>query len=295
MDCLPPEAAQEASRRSAGAESVVKVLGLPLAPLSFLETLDEVERLINQAEPAFFITANTHYAMLSASEPALQAVNAEAAFLVADGMPLVWAARLLGRRLPERVAGADLVPALCARAADRGFRVFLLGAAPGVALEAADRLQARDPALNIVGVEFPRIDELAAEQHEELAERIRESQADLLFAALGQPKGELWLARHYREFGRAVCVQVGASLDFAAGNVCRAPRWMQKTGLEWGHRLYRDPRRLLTRYARNAAFLAATTLRGGIRRALAVVGESSRAWRLSSENGSPEGTEGRMS
>src|SRR6059058_3958127 len=122
----------------------VEVWGLSLAPVTLAQTLDLVDRWIAERTPRYLVTANVHYAMLTAEDPRLAAVNRGAALVVADGMPLVWAAR---GRLPERVAGSDLVPALCGRAAERGHRVFLLGAAPGVADAAADALRALYPGL----------------------------------------------------------------------------------------------------------------------------------------------------
>src|SRR2546423_7144131 len=115
----------------------VPVWGVPFAPLTLTETLDAAERLVRAGTPGYLITANLHYAMLPARDPRLAAVNRGAALIVADGMPLVWASRWRPTRLPERVAGADLVPALCERAARCGFRVFLLGGAEGVAVRAA--------------------------------------------------------------------------------------------------------------------------------------------------------------
>src|SRR4051812_44615649 len=140
----------------------VWVWGLPLAPVTFGQAIDRIEALIKAGVPAYFITANLHYAMLTAGDPRLSPVNRGAAFVLADGMPLVWASRWRPRRLPERVAGSDLVPALCERAARRGYRVFLLGGPPGVAEEAGCQLCARFPGLQVVGVECPPFRELSA-------------------------------------------------------------------------------------------------------------------------------------
>jgi N-acetylglucosaminyldiphosphoundecaprenol N-acetyl-beta-D-mannosaminyltransferase len=237
-----------------GTPEPVWVWGLPLAPLTFGQTLDRVEALVKVGAPAYFITANLHYAMLTAGDSRLPPVNRGAAFVLADGMPLVWASRWRPRRLPERVAGSDLVPALCERAALRGFRVFLLGGPPGVAEEAGQRLCARFPGLQVVGVECPPFRELSAEEQAGLLDRVRAARPDLLFLAFGQPKGELWLAAHYRALGVPACVQIGATLDFIAGRVRRAPRWVQRVGLEWAYRIYREPTRLTLRYARNFLF-----------------------------------------
>lgn len=233
----------------------VWVWGLPLAPLTFQQTLERVDRLIAAGKPNFFITANLQYAQLTAKDQRLPPVNAQAAFLLADGMPLVWASRWRLQRLPERVAGSDLVPALCEQAARKGHRVFLLGGAPGIAEEAARKMCDRFPGLQIVGIEVPPFRELSAEEQAQLVERIRQAKPDLLFVAFGQPKGEVWLAENREALGVPVGVQIGASLDFVAGRVDRAPRWMQRTGLEWLYRLYREPGRLMGRYSQNIWFL----------------------------------------
>jgi N-acetylglucosaminyldiphosphoundecaprenol N-acetyl-beta-D-mannosaminyltransferase len=225
-------------------------------PWTFPQALDEVEKLVRQGKPSFFITANLHYAMLSAQDARLRNVNQEAAFILADGMPLVWASRWKKDRLPERVTGADLVPALCGRAAQKGYRLFLLGGGPGVAQEAAAKLCQRFPGLQVVGTETPPFHELSRQEHEAMVVRVRNARPHLLFAALGQPKGEVWLHANYKALGVPVCAQIGASLDFVAGRVPRAPRVLQKVGLEWVYRLYREPRRLFLRYVRNGLFIS---------------------------------------
>jgi N-acetylglucosaminyldiphosphoundecaprenol N-acetyl-beta-D-mannosaminyltransferase len=263
-DLEPIERAEPSGPEEADDDALerVAVLGLPLARLDHAGTLDQVDRLIQRGRPAFFITANLHYAMLTDRNPRLAEVNRRAAFLVADGMSLVWWSRLGSRPLAERVAGSDLIFWLCRRAAERGYRVFFLGGKPGVAEEAARRLAARYPGLEVAGIEAPELDRLSARQHDALVARIRRAAPDLLFAALGQPKGELWLAENYRRLGVPACVQVGASFDFVAGRVPRAPRWLRRIGLEWVYRVWREPCRLAPRYLRDAAFLVKAMWRG---------------------------------
>jgi N-acetylglucosaminyldiphosphoundecaprenol N-acetyl-beta-D-mannosaminyltransferase len=215
----------------------VRVWGVPFAPITLAQAVAAVSALIRAGRPSFFITAPTHYAMLTESMPDLRAINERAAFIVADGAPLVWASRRLETPLPERVAGSDMIFHLCEEAAREGFRIFLLGGDEGVA-------------------ETP-----TPEEEDALIERIRRARPDLLFVAFGQPKGERWIIRHIDRLGVPVSVQVGASLDFAAGKVRRAPRWMQKTGLEWAFRLSLEPRRLFGRYASNAWFIARMLVR----------------------------------
>jgi N-acetylglucosaminyldiphosphoundecaprenol N-acetyl-beta-D-mannosaminyltransferase len=233
----------------------IDVWGLPLMPYTMADTLDRIDRLITARVPSYFITANLNYAMLCDSRPALRSLNDGAAFLVADGMPLVWATKFRRRKLPERVAGSDLIYAMCERAALRGHRVYLLGAAPGIADEAARRLTDKYPGLQIVGVECPPFRDLTPEELDAQTLRIRSAKPDILIAAFGQPKGEEWVAANGARLGVPVAVQVGASLDFVAGKVKRAPKWMRRTGLEWTFRFLQEPRRLGGRYARNILFL----------------------------------------
>jgi N-acetylglucosaminyldiphosphoundecaprenol N-acetyl-beta-D-mannosaminyltransferase len=244
----------------------VEIWGLPLARIDVRGTVELVDRLIAQGRPSFFITANLHYAMLADRDPRLVGVNRRAAFLVADGMPMVWYSRLLGRPLPQRVTGADLVYLLCQRAASAGHRVFLLGGAQGVAAEAAEVLSRLYPGLQLVGSYSPPFGPWTPEADQATVAAVRRAQPDLLIAALGQPKGELWLDAHIEALGVPVCVQVGASLDFVVGRAQRAPRWLQRTGLEWLYRLLHEPRRLAGRYFHNALFLAKALARDAARR-----------------------------
>jgi N-acetylglucosaminyldiphosphoundecaprenol N-acetyl-beta-D-mannosaminyltransferase len=233
------------------------VWGLPLSPLTAAEAIEAIARRVEAREPSFFITANLNYAMLTARDESLRQLNERAFLMLADGMPLVWASHWAPtlRPLPERVPGSDLIYALSALAASRGYRLFLLGGGPGVAQAAARNLTARDPGLQVVGTESPPFRALSAAENDALVARIQAARPDLLLVAFGQPKGELWLTEHLDSLGVPVAVQVGASLDFAAGLIRRAPRWLQKTGLEWAFRLYLEPRRLCRRYFDNALFL----------------------------------------
>lgn len=252
---------QSLRRKEPDAIDEVAIWGIRLARLTYRQTLDQVDHLIKRAEPAFFITANLNYVMLSDRDSQVRAANDQAAFLLADGMPLVWYSRFRRRSLPERVAGADLIYMLAERASQRGHRVFMLGGGPQVAEEAGSVLRQRYPALQIVGIEAPMTDELSPREHDLLIARIRDARPDLLFVALGQPKGEIWLAENHRALGVPACVQLGASFDFVAGRVARAPRWIQRIGGEWLYRICRQPRRMIPRYFQNALFLVKAILR----------------------------------
>lgn len=234
----------------------VWVWQVPFTPLSMAETIATIGELIELGQPTYFITANTHYVMLTQQNPDVQVINARAAFILADGAPVVWASRFLGSPLPERVAGSDLVFELSAEAAKRGYRLFFVGGAEGVAEQAAARLRELYHGLQVVGTECPSLHELTREEEAALIGRIRAARPHILMVAFGQPKGERWIYQHLEELGVPVSVQVGASLDFAAGRIHRAPRWMRNSGLEWAFRLGLEPRRLFGRYVRNAWFIA---------------------------------------
>ncbi len=233
----------------------VWVWGVPFAPMTLEQTVEAVDALIESRRPSYFITANLHYLMLSNQNPDLAAVNERAAFILADGAPVVWAARKRPTPLPERVAGSDLIFHLCDLSARKGRRLFFLGAPEGVAEEAAEKLRNRYPGIQVVGTECPPFRKPTEAEHDQLLARIRAANPDVLFVAFGQPKGERWIFENLERLGVPVCVQVGASLEFAAGRFARAPRWMQRTGLEWAFRLLQEPRRLFLRYAHNAWFM----------------------------------------
>jgi N-acetylglucosaminyldiphosphoundecaprenol N-acetyl-beta-D-mannosaminyltransferase len=158
-------------------------------------------------------------------------------------MGIIWASRILGQPFPERVTGTDLLPLLAESCVRRGYRLFLLGAAPGVAEATARVLQQRSPGLQITGVYGGSPEDAEAE---EILHLIHAAQPDVLTVAYGAPRQDLWIHQHAQALGTAgvgVAVGVGGAYDFIAGRVARAPRWMQRAGLEWLFRLLRQPRR----------------------------------------------------
>lgn len=245
----------------------VEIWGVPFTRFTLEQTLRYVDELIESGEPGYFITANLNYNMLTSRSSGLDSVNRNARFIVCDGMPMIWWSRVwTDTPLPERVAGSELIYALTNWAAIRGHRVYFLGGAPGIAQSAAERLSDRYPDLNVVGVESPPFRPLTQEEETAMIDRIRASRADIVYVALGQPRGENWIAQHCEKLGAPVCVQIGASFDFVAGGVARAPRWMQQIGLEWCYRMLQEPKRLTARYVSNAAFLMGAIARDLMRR-----------------------------
>jgi N-acetylglucosaminyldiphosphoundecaprenol N-acetyl-beta-D-mannosaminyltransferase len=172
----------------------------------------------------------------------------DAHLVLCDGTPLVWASRLLGNPLLERVAGADLVPLLLRVAAEKGYRIFFLGATEESCTQAVQRLRKLHPSLVIADHYSPPFNKLLEMDHDEIKRRILAAKPDLLFVSFGCPKQEKWIAMHYRSLGVPVSAGVGATIDFLAGTVKRAPVWMQRSGTEWIYRLAQEPRRLFKRY-----------------------------------------------
>lgn len=234
----------------------VSVWGVPFAPMTRPEAVEAVADLIRGGGPSFFITANTHYVMLANKTPELREVSDRAAFILADGHPLVWASRLLRTPLPERVAGSDMIYDLAKQASVLGHRLYLHGGAEGVAKEVATRLTERYSGLQVVGTECPPFRDLSAEEIEDQFARIRAARPDLLMVAASMPRGEVWISEHLERLGVPVMVNVGAAFDFVSGRIPRAPRAFQRCGMEWAYRLALEPGRLAPRYASNAAFLA---------------------------------------
>lgn len=259
---LPPQAAPTSAPATrpvlapAAAELPVAILGVPFDPVTIEGALDRIDAMIATRRPHAVVTANVDFLVQAHRDVELRRILLEADLVLCDGTPVVWASRWLGNAVPERVAGSDLAPALISRAAARGHRVFLLGAAEGVAAEAAARLQAAHPGLHLVGHYSPPFSDLLAMNHEEIAQRVRAARPDILLVSFGCPKQEKWIAMHHRTLGVPVVIGVGATIDFLAGRVRRAPTWMRRSGTEWLYRLLQEPRRLYKRYATDfVAFL----------------------------------------
>lgn len=214
------------------------------------EALLQIDHLIAARRGGYIVTPNIDHVVLAHQRPELRSVYAEAALSLADGQPLVWLARLLGQPVPARVSGSDLLSPLMQLAADRHYPVFFFGASPDASGEAARRLQARHHGLEIAGRDCRMWspDDPTPPEDSPVVRRIQQSGARLVVLAMGAPKQEIWMHRHRAVLGHAVAIGLGASLDFAAGHVRRAPAWMSNAGLEWSYRLAQEPARLAHRY-----------------------------------------------
>jgi N-acetylglucosaminyldiphosphoundecaprenol N-acetyl-beta-D-mannosaminyltransferase len=227
--------------------------------VAYEEALDQLVELAEAPSgAAHVVTPNAQHVVLLERDPYLRKIHSEATLVVPDGISLVYAARLLGKPLKERVTGVDLFQGLCGRAAERGLGVFLLGGRRGAAEEAAARLKSNYPKLNVVGTCCPP---WGFHLHEEglnaVARAISEARPQILFVALGAPKQEYWIYEHAASLGVPLSIGIGGSFEMVSGMMRRAPRWMQAAGLEWLFRLALEPRRMWRRYLiGNAQFLS---------------------------------------
>jgi N-acetylglucosaminyldiphosphoundecaprenol N-acetyl-beta-D-mannosaminyltransferase len=217
-----------------------ELFGTQVHALNMSAALAWIRTRIAARDPAYIVTLNGALLVQAARDPALRVLVNDAGLVTADGVSVILAARILGVDLTERVAGIDLVTALCEQAAAQGHRLFLLGGEPGVAEATARALRRRHPALSIVGTRhgFFRSEDDAA-----VCGQVRGARPDVLLVALGAPRQEQWMRRWCREMEVPVSIGVGGSFDVLAGRTRRAPDWMQSAGLEWLYRALREPRR----------------------------------------------------
>ncbi|MGH2807863.1 MAG: WecB/TagA/CpsF family glycosyltransferase [Actinomycetota bacterium] len=221
----------------------IGILGVPVAQLTAEEALDEIERLFGRETPAFIAHTNAHGLNLAYKDPEFREVLRRADLCLNDGKGVMLAARIHGERFPVDLNGNYFGDLLLHRAAERNWRVFFLGAAPGVAQNAAGQLMNEIHGLDIVGTHdgYFKSDEVAIDA-------IKSANTELLFVGMGNPIQEKWLDRCLDRTGARVGIGVGAFYDFVTGTVPRAPQWMNRYGLEWVHRLAQEPKRMWRRY-----------------------------------------------
>ena len=234
----------------------VELFGVQIDPLRMDEAVGQVLAWSrgDGGSCRFVVTPNVDHVVMLQHHEGLQAAYREAGLVLVDGAPVLWSARLLRRRVPERVAGSDLVPALFDAVSDQEpIRIFLLGAGPGVGERAAANIRRRWPAVEVVGTYSPPLGfEKSDAENEAILSRIAQAAPDVLVVGLGAPKQELWVHRHKGKIAAKVALCVGATIDFLAGEKSRAPKWMQWVGLEWLYRVGTEPKRLAARYAKDA-------------------------------------------
>lgn len=214
------------------------ILDCPVDPLTMDAAMGRIVAFVAEGSPHQVVTVNPEFIMRARADAAFRAVLRRADLATADGAGLLLAARILGFRLPQRVTGIDLIRRIAAEAAARGWRVFMLGAGPGIALRAAIALRRANPTLQVAGTLEGSPDD---ERFEEARWHIEAARPHALFVAFGAPAQDLWIGRHQPVLRVPLAMGVGGAFDFLAGDKRRAPLWAQRAGLEWAYRLWREP------------------------------------------------------
>jgi N-acetylglucosaminyldiphosphoundecaprenol N-acetyl-beta-D-mannosaminyltransferase len=216
--------------------------------IDFEGAIAQILQRVETRGGGFVVTPNVDHVCLAETDAALCAAYADAFLSLADGMPLVWIAKILGLPIREKISGSDLVEPLLERGARRDLRVYFLGASERVNEKAKAILERTYPGLLVVGYDSPMIDLKKLDDQAAVIARVKAADPQLLLVALGCPKQELWMHRFTPALDGIVALGIGATLDFIAGEVQRAPRWMSGIGLEWTYRLFQEPKRLAHRY-----------------------------------------------
>jgi len=227
----------------------IRLLGIDIDNIDMEETINRIEDLIKKKKPSLVVTPNVHHINILQKDNEFRKIYKHASIVIPDGIPLLWLSRILGAPLKERVAGSDLLPLFSKIAAEKKYKLFFLGAAPGIAKKAAESLIQKNPGLTITGTYSPYFGfENNEKENKKIVCMIKKCNPDVLFVCLGPPKQEKWSWKYMNKINVPVVICAGAAFDFIALKMKRAPKWMQNCGLEWLHRLFQEPRRLWKRY-----------------------------------------------
>lgn len=227
----------------------MKFLNTYIDNVTMEEAVDRIDKLVQSKKPSYVVTPNVDHIVKIENDREFAQIYEEADLILTDGKPLLWIAKRLGTPIKEKVSGSDLFPRVCEMAAQKGYKMYLLGAAEGVAAKAAENLKAKYPGLQIAGTYSPSFGfEQKKDEMKEIERMLKEAAPEILVVGLGCPKQEKFAYKYGRQFGIPVSLGLGASIDFEAGNVKRCPAWMSQCGLEWFYRLLKEPKRMYKRY-----------------------------------------------
>lgn len=217
--------------------------------LSMSETIDEIEKMIACEKKSYVVAINVDVVMKIEHDSYLKKINDNADMVLVDGKPLIWVSKIHKNPVKAKISGSDLVPLLCAEAAHKGYTMFIIGGKEGIARKAKTRLEEQYPTINIVGTYAPPFGfENDSKELDKINNMISEKKPDLVIACFGCPKQEKWIYENYQKYDAKVSICAGATVDFLAGNVNRAPKWMSEHGLEWFYRFLQEPKRMFRRY-----------------------------------------------
>ena len=213
------------------------------------ETVEAIEQMIAADKKSYVVAINVDVVMKIEADPYLKKIVDDADMVLVDGKPLVWISKLHEKPLKAKISGSDLVPLLCEISAKKGYSIFIIGGKDGIAAQARQRLEQKLPGIRIAGTYAPPFGfENDQEELDKINRMISEAHPDLLIACFGCPKHEKWIYENIEKYDAKVSVCAGETVDFLAGNVKRAPKWMSEHGLEWFYRFLQEPRRMFRRY-----------------------------------------------
>ncbi len=227
------------------------VLGVGISAINIPMALKTLDAWIERKYRTYVCITGVHGVMESQTDPELRKIHNQAGLVTPDGMPMVWMSRLAGHKHVDRVYGPDLMLAVCEVSTEKGYRHFFYGGNEGVPELLRDKLQQKFPGLQVVGTYSPPFRPLTPEEDAAIVAQINAAQPDIVWVGLSTPKQERWMAAHLGKVQAPVMVGVGAAFDFHAGLKQQAPRWMQRSGMEWFFRMVSEPKRLARRYLQN--------------------------------------------
>ena len=266
MDRIP-QGGWESVRRSNGStrsvgHNTVALFGLPITNVNMDQAIKRVDGYILSGSVHQIATANLDFARNALVDPYLHSIICDCSMVLPDGAPMLWASKMFGVPLQERVTGVDLVPALARLASERGYRLYFLGSSEESSSTAVNSLLKRFPKLKIVGRSCPPVATLPEMDNEKMIAEIQAARPNIIFIGFGNPKQEIWIHRHKDRLPPSVVIGIGGALDMIAGKLHRAPRWIQSLQMEWMFRMAQEPGRLMPRYVRDAKALLRYLPRG---------------------------------
>lgn len=226
-----------------------RFLNTYVSNITMNEALDDIEKMIRSKKKSYVVAVNVDVIMKIEQDEELKTITNEADMVLTDGKPLIWISKLKKAPIKEKISGSDLVPKLCELSDKKGYTIFILGGKDGIAEQAKKKLESQYENIRIVGVYSPKFGfENDKKELTKINSMINKKKPDLLFVCLGCPKQEKWIYNHINEYDAKVSICAGATVDFLAGNMKRAPKWMSNCGLEWFYRFLQEPKRLFKRY-----------------------------------------------
>ena len=226
-----------------------RFLNTYVSNITMNEALDDIEKMIRSKKKSYVVSVNVDVIMKIEQDEELKTITNEADMVLTDGKPLIWISKLKKAPIKEKISGSDLVPKLCELSDKKGYTIFILGGKDGIAEQAKKKLESQYKNIRIVGVYSPKFGfENDKKELTKINSMINKKKPDLLFVCLGCPKQEKWIYNHINEYDAKVSICAGATVDFLAGNMKRAPKWMSNCGLEWFYRFLQEPKRLFKRY-----------------------------------------------